>query len=154
MLSNLECPLTCLSYLNVKRMKAICCPVKYSAAENTYSPSFFSLCIALATSNWSTLLPVLLSLKEWNHEIRPFELSEKNGSFFLSFDGSFLCQRSLAIDIEMKMWRIKIIYSVIILGFGLIFLVKWRHFKYEFFNQFFFKITQRLIFVDGYKLTQ
>lgn len=154
MLSNLECPLTCLSYLNVKRMKAICCPVKYSAAENTYSTSFISLCIAFAASNWSTLLPVLLSLKEWNHEIRLFELSEKTVLFFLSFEGSFLCQRSLAIDIEMKMWRIKIIYSVIILGFGLIFHVKWRHFKYEFFTHFFFKITQRLIFVDGYKLTQ
>lgn len=153
MLSNLECPLTCLSYLNVKRMKAICCPVKYSAAENTYSTSSISLCIAFAASNWSTLLPVLLSqrVKPWNSSVW---VVWENGSFFLSFEGSFLCQRSLVIDIEMKMWRIKIIYSVIILGFGLIFLVKWRHFKYEFFNQFFFKITQRLIFVDGYKLTQ
>lgn len=95
--------------------------------------------------------PVTQRVKPWNSSVW---VVWENGSFFLSFEGSFLCQRSLAIDIEMKMWRIKIIYSVIILGFGLIFLVKWRHFKYEFFNQFFFKITQRLIFVDGYELTQ
>lgn len=95
--------------------------------------------------------PVTQRVKPWNSSVW---VVWENGSFFLSFDGSFLCQRTLAIDIEMKMWRIKIIYSVIILGFGLIFLVKWRHFKYEFLNQFFFKITQRLTFVDGYKLTQ